>query len=86
MKPDGTYIAAVLEFWYRDSSKKTRYCTKVTFRAVEQPGNQTVALWKQIDILIGPPMPIDNWNDDESFHSDLMTLARPNSRAATDRS
>ena len=54
-RPDGTYIAAVLEFWFTDSAKNTHYMVHAEFDAEDAPNGHFVTLLRLTNIEFGAP-------------------------------
>ena len=54
-RPDGTYIAASLEYWFTDSAKQTHYMVHAEFDAEDAPDGRFVTLLRLTNIEFGPP-------------------------------
>ena len=55
MRPDGTYIAASLEYWFTDSAKHTHYMVHAEFDAEDDPDGRFLTLLRLTNIEFGPP-------------------------------
>ena len=55
MRPDGTYIAASLEYWFTDSAKHTHYMVHAEFDGEDAPDERFVTLLRLTNIEFGPP-------------------------------
>jgi hypothetical protein len=54
-RPDGTYIAAALDFWFTDSSKNTHYLVHAEFDAEDVPDDRFVTQLRLSNIDFGDP-------------------------------
>jgi len=54
-RPDGTHIAAALDFWFTDSSKNTHYMVHAEFDAEDDPNGHFVTLLRLTNIEFGSP-------------------------------
>jgi hypothetical protein len=54
-RPDGTYIAASLDFWFTDSTKNTHYMVHAEFDADEDPDGHFVNLLRLTNVEFGAP-------------------------------
>jgi hypothetical protein len=61
MRPDGTFIALALDYWFMDASRETHYSVHAEFDAVEVTGmnSRFVAGLRLTKIDFGPPLPIN---------------------------
>lgn len=55
-RPDGTYIAAILEYWFTDSAKQTHYVVHAEYDAEDAPSGNFVTLLRLTNIEFGPPV------------------------------
>ena len=54
-RPDGTYIAAALDFWFTDSAKNTHYMVHAEFDADEDQDGHFVNLLRLTNVEFGAP-------------------------------
>jgi hypothetical protein len=54
-RPDGTYIAASLEYWFTDCAKQTHYMVHAEYDAEDALDSRFVTLLRLTNIEFGPP-------------------------------